>query len=128
MIRQDARYQQGLELIEFLHWGHSGGERVAAVADISPNFADMTIAWATGHILTRPGLDLATCELILVAACAPQGFALAQLVAHAEAALRAGATRQQILETILQLTFYAGDPAVSNALVALKGVLAEPQA
>ncbi|MDE1715469.1 carboxymuconolactone decarboxylase family protein [Chromobacterium amazonense] len=128
MIRQDARYQQGLELIEFLHRGHSGGERVAAVADISPNFADMTIAWATGHILTRPGLDLATRELIMVAAYAPQGFALAQLVAHAEAALRAGATRQQILETILQLTFYAGDPAVSNALVALKGVLAEPQA
>ncbi|MEN3030539.1 carboxymuconolactone decarboxylase family protein [Chromobacterium amazonense] len=128
MIRQDARYQQGLELIEFLHRGHSGGERVAAVADISPDFADMTIAWATGHILTRPGLDLATRELILVAACATQGFALAQLVAHAEAGLRAGATRQQILETILQLTFYAGGPAVSNALVALKDVLAEPQA
>lgn len=110
MIRQDAQYQQGLELIEFLHGGHSGGERVAAVADISPDFADMTIAWATGHILTRPGLDLATRELILVAA------------------LRAGASRQQILETILQLTFYAGGPAVSNALVALKDVLAEPQA
>ncbi len=63
-----------------------------------------------------------------MAACATQGFALAQLVAHAEAALRAGASRQQILETILQLTFYAGGPAVSNALVALKDVLAGPQA
>ncbi|MEO9385247.1 carboxymuconolactone decarboxylase family protein [Chromobacterium phragmitis] len=128
MIRQDAKYRQGLELIEFLHGGHAGGERVAAVVEISPDFADMAIAWATGHILSRPGLDLATRELILVAACATQGFALTQLVAHAEAGLRAGATRQQIHETISQLTFYAGGPAVSNALVALKHVLGEAQA
>ncbi|POZ63003.1 carboxymuconolactone decarboxylase family protein [Chromobacterium alticapitis] len=126
MIRQDAQYQKGLELIEFLHGGHTGGERVAAVAEISPDFADMSIAWATGHILSRPGLDLATRELILVASCATQGFAQVQLLAHAEAALRAGATRRQILETILQLTFYAGGPAVSNALLTLKDVLAEP--
>ncbi|WP_198414660.1 carboxymuconolactone decarboxylase family protein [Chromobacterium phragmitis] len=53
---------------------------------------------------------------------------MTQLVAHAEAALRAGATRQQIHETISQLTFYAGGPAVSNALVALKHVLGEAQA
>jgi 4-carboxymuconolactone decarboxylase len=48
------------------------------------------------------------------------------LRAHAQAALQSGATRQQVIETILQLTFYAGGPAVRNSLVELKDVLAEP--
>ena len=125
MIRNDAQYQKGLELMAFLHGGHTGGAWVAQIQDICPDFADMSIAWATGHILSRPGLDLATRELILVASCATQGFALTQLVAHAEAALRAGASRRQIMGTVLQLTFYAGGPAVSNALLALKDVLAK---
>ena len=43
-----------------------------------------------------------------------------QLRAHAESALKIWATREQLVETILQLTFYAGGPAVRNSLLALK--------
>jgi len=39
-----------------------------------------------------------------------------QLRAHIEAALTIGATREQIVETILQMTFYAGGAATSNAM------------
>ena len=53
------------------------------------------------------------------------GTAEPQLRAHTEAALSVGVTRQQIIETILQLTFYAGGPAVRNSLVALKDLLTE---
>ena len=48
--------------------------------------------------------------------------------AHAEAALKVGATREQLVETVLQLTFYAGGPAVRNALVLLKEVFAQQAA
>lgn len=41
-----------------------------------------------------------------------------------EWAVGIGATRTQIVETILQLTFYADGPAVRNSLVALKDLLA----
>jgi 4-carboxymuconolactone decarboxylase len=51
------------------------------------------------------------------------GHAEPQVRAHVEAALAIGATKQQIVEVILQLTFYAGGPAVRNALVSLKDVL-----
>jgi 4-carboxymuconolactone decarboxylase len=49
-----------------------------------------------------------------------------QLRAHVQAALAVGATKQQIVETILQLTFYAGGPAVRNSLVAIRDLIEEP--
>jgi len=98
---------------------------VAEMAQICPAFADMTIEWALGGVMSRPGLDLPTRQLVLIASCATLGTAEPQLRAHTEAALSVGVTRQQIIETILQLTFYAGGPAVRNSLVALKDLLIE---
>ncbi|WP_293023223.1 carboxymuconolactone decarboxylase family protein [Pandoraea sp.] len=49
----------------------------------------------------------------------------ASTAGDAEAALQIGATREQIVETVLQLTFYAGGPAVRNALIVLKEVFAQ---
>jgi len=113
---------RGLELLEQLHGGHAGAAMVEEMREICPPFADMTIDWAIGSIMDRPGLDLITRELILVASCVTMGHAMPQLRAHAEAALKVGATREQIVETVLQLIFYAGGPAVRNSLVLLKDV------
>jgi 4-carboxymuconolactone decarboxylase len=115
---------RGQRLLETLHGGHAGEAMLAEVGEINRDFVDMTIEWAFGGIMSRPGLDLPTRQLILIASCVTSGNAQPQLRAHAEAALRVGVTRQQIIETILQLTFYAGGPAVRNSLVALKDVLA----
>jgi len=122
MSYESALRRRGLELLETLHGGHAGAAMVAEMQDICPAFADMTIDWAIGSIMDRPGLDLATRELILVASCVTLGYAAPQLRAHAEAALKVGATKEQIVETVLQLTFYAGGPAVRNSLVLLKEV------
>ena len=118
-------HQRGLELLNRLHGGHSGAAMVAEMAEICPAFVDMTIEWAFGGVMSRPGLDLVTRQLVLVASCATLGSAEPQLRAHAEAALAAGATRTQVVETLLQLIFYAGGPAVRNALVAIKDLLAQ---
>ncbi|MGZ5198385.1 MAG: carboxymuconolactone decarboxylase family protein [Telluria sp.] len=120
--------RRGLELLERLHGAHAGAAMVAEMEDICPAFADMSIEWAIGSIMDRPGLDLRTRELILIASSVTLGHALPQLRAHAEAALKVGATKEEIVETILQLVFYAGGPAVRNALVHLKDVFAEAEA
>ncbi|HEY4374585.1 MAG TPA: carboxymuconolactone decarboxylase family protein [Burkholderiales bacterium] len=93
--------------------------------DICPAFADMTIDWAIGGIMGRPGLDLKTRELLLVASCVTLGHAMPQLRAHAQAALKVGAAREELAETVLQLIFYAGGPAVRNALVELAAVFSD---
>ena len=120
--------RRGLELLEQLHGGHAGAAMVAEMKEICPDFADMTIDWAIGSIMDRPGLDLATRELILIASCVTMGHAAPQLRAHAEAALKVGATKQQIVETVLQLLFYAGGPAVRNSLALLNEVFTQAQA
>ena len=121
---QDLK-ERGVRLLERLHGGHAGGAMVAEMAQICPAFADMTIEWALGGVMSRPGLDLATRQLVVIASCVTLGTAGPQLRAHTEAALSIGVTREQIVETILQLTFYAGGPAVRNSLVALKDLLNE---
>jgi 4-carboxymuconolactone decarboxylase len=125
MSKENPLRSRGLELLEELHGGHAGAAMVAEMQDICPAFADMTIDWAIGSIMARPGLDLITRELILIASCVTMGHAMPQLRAHAEAALKLGASKEQIVETILQLTFYAGGPAVRNSLVLLKEVFRE---
>lgn len=127
MSHETSLHRRGLELLEQLHGGHAGAAMVAEMQEICPAFADMTIEWAIGAIMGRPGLDLATRELILIASCVTMGHAMPQLRAHAEAALKVGVTKEQIVESVLQLVFYAGGPAVRNSLVLLKEVFAQAE-
>ncbi len=105
-----------MQLLTQLHGGHSGEQLMTSLREVCPDFATMTIEWAMAGIMGRPGLELKTRQLLLIAACTTLGFATAQLRAHIEAALSIGVTHEQIVETILQMTFYAGGAATSNAL------------
>jgi len=121
--RNEAQYTKGLTLMDTLYGGGAGEQMVEAMKDICPAFADMTIEWALGGVMARPGLDLKTRELLLVASCVTLGTAQPQLRAHITSALKLGATRVEVVETILQMLFYAGGPNVSNALVLAAEVL-----
>lgn len=117
LLRSDPlAHRQGMALLLRLHGGHLGEQLVASLEEVCPDFATMTIEWALAGVMGRPGLDLITRELMLIAACTTLGFAAPQLRAHIEAARNIGATREQVIETILQMTFYAGGAATSNAM------------
>ena len=125
MADEETPRERGLELLERLHGGHAGEAMVAEMRDICPAFADMTIDWALGGVMARPGLYLLTRQFVLIASCVTLGHAEPQLRAHVEAALNIGATKKQIVEVVLQLTFYAGGPAVRNSLVLLRDLIAD---
>ena len=96
------------------------------LSTICPDFVDMTLEWALTGIMGRPGLDLVTRELLLVASCVTLGGSAApQLKAHIDSAMKLGATKEQIVETILQMLFYAGGVNVSNAFRHAKEVFAQ---
>jgi 4-carboxymuconolactone decarboxylase len=125
MIETESLRERGLELLERLHGGHAGEAMVAEMRDVCPAFSDMTIDWAFGGVMARPGLDLLTRQFVLIASCVTLGHAAPQLRAHVEAALKIGATKQQIVEVMLQLTFYAGGPAVRNSIMSVRDLLQE---
>jgi len=116
--------ERGLELLIRLHGGYAGERMTAEMERICPDFARMTIEWALGGVMARPGLDLRTRQLVLSASCVTLGHAMPQLHAHTEAALEIGASKTEIVETNLQMLFYAGGPAVRNALALVDEVSA----
>ena len=71
---------------------------------------------------SREVLDQRTRELCAVAALTVLNYQ-GQLARHLLSALDRGATRQELVEVILQMSVYGGFPATSTALSTLKTVL-----
>jgi 4-carboxymuconolactone decarboxylase len=103
-----------------------GGHALIASLDAAaPDFARHVVGFAFGEICARPGLDLATRELLTVAALTALGTAVPQLRFHIRAAERSGCSRAAIVEAIVQMAVYAGFPAALNGLAAAHEVFAE---
>jgi 4-carboxymuconolactone decarboxylase len=77
---------------------------------------------------TRDVLDLKTLELCTVAALTVQGFSLPELKLHIDAALRSGASREEVIEVIIQMIAYVGFPAATNALMTAQAVFEDRDA
>ena len=123
MIPTQELRPRGVAYLEQMFGDGAAEALISDMDGLCPDFAEMSIEWALGGIASRPGLDKVTRELVVIASCVTLGHPVTQLRAHTHAALRAGATREQIIEAILQLMFYAGGAAVRNALVAVKDIL-----
>lgn len=104
--------------------GHAGQNVVNSLADIAPDFARYLVEFPFGDIYSREGLDLRSREVATIAALTAMGNAAPQLKVHIEAGLNVGLSRQEIVETIMQMAVYAGFPAALNGLFAAKEVFA----
>lgn len=98
--------------------GGSGEAVVSSFDDIAPDIGRLIVEHSYGDIFCRPGLDLKTRELSACAALAAKGTKTTEtpLRVHINAALKAGATREEVVETLLNLLPYCGYPSVQAAL------------
>ena len=112
---EENRYKRGLE--KFRQVDGKGGEKaVNDLKEIVPEIERYIVEYPFGDIYSRPGLDLKIRELAAIAALTAMGNSEPQLKVHLHAALNNGATRQEVIEVILQMTVYAGFPVALNAL------------
>lgn len=117
------RYATGLNMLRQVDG--KGGEAVLEnLRDIAPDFARYLIEFPFRDIYARPGLDLKSREIAVVAALTALGNASPQLKVHIAAALHVGCTREEIVEVIMQMAVYAGFPAALNGLFAAREVFA----
>ena len=121
---QNERYARGLAKLQEID-GQAGEKVVASLAGIAPDFARYLIEFPFGDIYSRPGLDLRAREIAVVAALTALGNAAPQLRVHIQGALNVGVSRQEVVETIMQMAVYAGFPAALNGLFAAQEVFAE---
>ena len=120
----ENRSERGPAKLGEIH-GEAGERVVQSLEDIAPDFARYLIEFPFGDVYSRPGLDLKSREIAVVAALTALGNAAPQLKVHIQGALNVGVTRTEVVETIMQMAVYAGFPAALNGLLAAKEVFVQ---
>jgi 4-carboxymuconolactone decarboxylase len=90
----------------------------------SEAFQELITRYAWGEIWTRPGLPRQTRSLITVAMLVALNRE-EELRLHLRAALRNGATQEEIRETLLQSAIYCGVPAANSAFRIAQEIFSE---
>jgi 4-carboxymuconolactone decarboxylase len=94
-----------------------------AYGDFAPKIVELTDKVLFGDIWERPGLSKRDRSLVTVAALVAMNRT-EQLRFHIPNAIRNGMTREEVIETITHLAFYAGWPSAMSALQLAKELLA----
>jgi 4-carboxymuconolactone decarboxylase len=98
--------------------GAAGDAVVHSFDDVAPDLGRLIVEHSYGEVFSRPGIDMKTRELSACAALAAIGSSTTEtpLRVHINAALNVGATRNEVLETLVNLTAYSGYPATQKAV------------
>ena len=120
-MSNESRYQRGLARLKEID-GEAGERVVESLVGIAPDFARYLVEFPFGDIYSRPGLDLKSREIAVVAALTALGNAAPQLRVHVHGALNVGVSRTEIVETMMQMAVYAGFPAALNGLAVAREV------
>jgi 4-carboxymuconolactone decarboxylase len=118
------RYRRGIEKLKKID-GEAGEKVIESLMDIAPDLARYTVEFPFGDIYSRPGLDLKSREIAVVAALTALGNAAPQLKVHIHGALNVGCSREEVVEVIIQMAVFAGFPAALNGMNAAKEVFKE---
>ncbi|MGW7292682.1 carboxymuconolactone decarboxylase family protein [Streptomyces xiamenensis] len=120
----ESRYDRGWRALSDID-GEAGEAVIKSLADIAPDLARYIIEFSFGDIYVRPGLDLHAREIVTIAACTALGTARPQLKVHVHGLLNVGGSKEEVVETILQMAVYAGFPAAINGITAAREVFTE---
>ncbi|HXG10266.1 MAG TPA: carboxymuconolactone decarboxylase family protein [Gemmataceae bacterium] len=121
------RKERGLKLLQQMLGPAQAEQTRQAWRDICPDFEEYVVEFLSGEIWSRPQLDRRTKSLATIAALAALGRSLG-LELNIRMALRNGASRQDIIETLLHIAPYAGFPACWEGLTLARKVFQEADA
>lgn len=108
-------YLKGLEEISEID-PESGPAFVDELKKLSPDFAEYLVGFAFGKIHARTVFEPKIKELISIAILIPLGAGESHLRLRIQGAFRAGCSKKEIIEVIIQSIIYVG---FTKALVAL---------
>jgi 4-carboxymuconolactone decarboxylase len=103
------------------------GKPANPFADIAPALGEYTQNVLFGNVWKRPGLSPRDRSLVTVS-CLVAGYRVNELPFHLKRALENGVSRDELIETITHLAFYAGWPCAATAVGIARRVFAEADA
>ena len=108
---------------EMRYGSEADGQYVNPMAAVAPDLVDLITEFAYGDIHSRPGLDAAQRQLVILGVLTALGDSERQIANHAKSALGAGLSAHAIVEAIYQTIPYVGFPRAIRALGAVTEVL-----
>jgi 4-carboxymuconolactone decarboxylase len=126
MMTLEERKQRGAKLIEQMLGTDQADSIRNAWREISPDFEQYVTEFLAGEIWSRSQLDLRTRSLVTIAALAALGRSRG-LELNIRMAVNNGASRQDVIETLLQIAPYAGFPAAWEGLALARDVFGGPE-
>jgi len=114
MLVQERR-DKGLKLLQQMLGEQRAQETREVWQKLCPDFESYVLEFLAGEIWSRPGLPLKIKSLCTISALAALGRTQG-LELNIRMGLKNGATREEIVETLLQIAPYAGFPACWEGL------------
>lgn len=121
---REQRFDVGKKVLDSID-GDAGQKVIDSLADIAPELGHQVVAYAFGEIYNRPELEPRERQLITLGVLTALGGCEPQLDVHINAALNVGLTPDEIVESFLHASVYAGFPRALNAVFVAKRVYAE---
>lgn len=90
------------------------------LADVAPEVARLATEFAYGDVHSRPGLDAAQRELVVLGVLTALGDVDQQIESHVGSALGAGLPPRAVVEALIQTIPYVGFPRAIHALTAAR--------
>ena len=118
-----ADLEKGLELRKKLLGKRNAGA-ASAIGELAPDLEEMINEVVFGRVWTRPGLEPKMRSAITIAALMSMQR-LPQLKGHIANGLNMGLSKEEIVEILTHIAFYAGVPTAVNAFQLAKEVFKE---
>ena len=122
IMANKADLEKGLELRNKLLGKRASA--VTALGELAPNLEEMINEVLFGRVWTRPGLEPKMRSAITIASLMAMQR-LPQLKGHIANGLNMGLSKQEIIEILIHIAFYAGVPTAVNAFQLAKEVFKE---
>ena len=121
----NARLERGKAKFDEVYGPGKSDGLIEMQTGLAQDLARYGIEFNFGDIYSRPGLTLAQRELATIAALVALGGLEPQLRGHTRAALTAGLSPTEIIETVIHTVQYSGFPRALNAIRVVTDTLAE---
>jgi 4-carboxymuconolactone decarboxylase len=122
IMANTADLEKGLELRKKLLGKRANA--ATALGELAPDLEEMINEVLFGRVWTRPGLEPKMRSAITIASLMAMQR-LPQLKGHIANGLNMGLSKQEIIEILIHIAFYAGVPTAVNAFQLAKEVFAE---
>ena len=118
------RFDRGLQRLNEITKGQ-GQAVVDSLSRTSPDLARYIIEYPYGDVFCRDGLSDQQRQIATIAALAAIGYTNPELKVHIHGALNVGLTEEEVIETMILMSVYAGFPATIHGLRAAQEVFDE---